>query len=95
MKFKDLCTISQLADFLSGTQIVAFTVADSRDACYQRIQGELVKFLYLTLSKHDKGIVIQYLMTVSGYSRQQHTRLIKQCKSTGRLVRRQRKMSCC
>ena len=90
MKLKDLCSISQLADFLSGTQIVAFTVADSRDACYQWIQGELVKFSYLTLSKHDKGVVIQYLMAVSGYSRQQLTRLIKQYKSTGRLVRRQR-----
>lgn len=90
MKLKDLCTISQLADFLTGIQAVAFTVADSKDACYQWIQGELVKFSYLTLSKHDKGILIQYLMTVSGYSRQQLTRLIKQYKTTGRLHRRQR-----
>lgn len=93
MKLKDLCTISQLADFLAGTQAVAFTVADSKDSCYQWMQGELVKFSYLTLSKHDKGVVIRYLMTVSGYSRQQLTRLIKQYRITGRLCRRQRTAS--
>jgi len=90
VKLNDLCTISQLADFLSGAQAVAFTVADNKDACYRWIQGELVKFSYRTLPKQDKGIVIQYLMTISGYSRQQLTRLIKQYTSTGRLRRRQR-----
>ena len=90
MKLKDLCTISQLTDFLAGTQAVAFTVADNQDARYQWVQGELVKFSYQTLRRQDKGIVMQYLMTVSGYSRQQLTRLIKQYKNTGRLRRRQR-----
>ena len=93
MKLKDLCTISQLAEFLTGTQAVAFTVADSKDSCYRWIQGELVKFSYLTLSKHDKGVVIHYLMTVTGYSRQQLTRLIKQYRITGRLRRQQRTVS--
>jgi len=90
MKLKDLCTIDQLEDFLTGAQAVAFTVADSKDARYQWIQRELVKFSYRNLSKHDKGILIQYLLTISGYSRQQLTRLIKQYQTTGRLQRRQR-----
>lgn len=34
MKLTDLCTIIQLAGFLSGTQIVAFTVADSMEHVY-------------------------------------------------------------
>ena len=93
MKLNDLCTISQLADFLAGTQAVAFTVADSKDARYQWIQGTLVKFSYLSLPKHDKGILVRYLMAVSGYSRQQLTRLIKQYKNTGRLRYRQRTTS--
>lgn len=90
MKLKELTTINQLADFLSGAQAVAFTVADNKDACYRWIQGELAKFSYMKLSKSDKGIVIQYLMKISGYSRQQITRLIKQYKMHGRLQRRQR-----
>jgi len=43
MKLKDLCTISQLTDFLAGIQAVAFAVVDSQDARYQWVQGELVK----------------------------------------------------
>ena len=90
MKLEDLVTITQLAEFLTGTQAVAFSVLSDKDACYRWIQGELVKFHYLTLHRQDKGIVIQYLMKVAGYSRQQITRLIKQYKKTGRLQRRQR-----
>ena len=90
MKLEDLVTIPQLTEFLSGTQAVAFSVLSDKDACYHWIQGELVKFHYLTLPRQDKGVVIQYLMKVADYSRQQITRLIKQYKKTGRLQRRQR-----
>ncbi len=38
---------------------------------------------YLQLGKVEKGIVIRYLMKVSGYSRQQVTRLIGQYRKTG------------
>lgn len=90
MKLEDLTTIDQLVDFLSGTQAVAFSVISDKDACYRWIQGELVKFRYLTLSRQGKGVVIRYLMKISGYSRQQLTRLIAQYRKTGRLQRRQR-----
>jgi transposase InsO family protein len=53
----------------------------------------LVKFCYLTLKKPEKGVVCRYIMKVSGYSRQQTTRLIKQYKQTG-LLKRQQKTSC-
>lgn len=39
------------------------------------------------------GLVIRYLMKISGYSRQQFTRLIVQCRKTGRRQRRQRTVS--
>ena len=90
MKLEDLTTIDQLEDFLSGTQAVAFSVISDKDACYRWIQGELVKFRYLRLSRHGKGVVIRYLIKISGYSRQQLTRLIAQYRKTGRLQRRQR-----
>ena len=78
MKLEDLTTIDQLEDFLSGTQTVAFSVISDTDACYRWIQGELVKFRYLKLPRQGKGVVIRYLMKISGYSRQQLTRLIAQ-----------------
>jgi transposase InsO family protein len=90
MKLEDVTTIAQVTDFLSGTQAVAFTVLSDKDACYRWIQGELVKFQPLTRSRQDKGVVIRYLMKVSGYSRQQITRLIRQYRQTGILKRRQR-----
>jgi len=90
MKLDDLTTIDQLRDFLSGTQAVAFSVLGDKDASYRWIQGELVRFRYLTCARHDKGVVIRYLMKVSGYSRQQMTRLVAQYRDTGQLKRRQR-----
>ena len=93
MKLEDLTTIDQLEDFLSGTQAVAFSVISDKDACYRWIQRELIKFQYLTLARQCKGVVIRYLMKISGYSRQQLTRLIAQYRKTGRLQRRQRTVS--
>jgi len=93
MKLEDLTTIEQLEDFLSGTQAVAFSVLSDKDACYRGIQGELVKFRYLKRSRQEKGVVVRYLMKISGYSRQQLTRLIAQYRKTGKIQRRQRTVS--
>jgi len=90
MKLGDLTTIDQLRDFLSGTQAVAFSVIGEKGAGYRWIQGELVRWRYLHCVRQDKGVVIRYLMKVSGYSRQQLTRLIAQYRKTGQLRRRQR-----
>ena len=93
MKLEELKTIGQLEAFLCGTQAVAFVVANDKDSSYRWIQGELVRFQYLGCSKADKGIVTRYRMKVSGYSRQQLTRLISQYRKTGRIQRRQRTAS--
>jgi len=90
MTIKDLNTLDQLEQFLAGSQAVAFLVADSKDECYRGIQRTLVKFRYATLSKRSKGVVVRFLIKISGYSRQQVTRLIKQYLDTGRIERRQR-----
>ncbi|PIR11167.1 MAG: integrase, partial [Gammaproteobacteria bacterium CG11_big_fil_rev_8_21_14_0_20_46_22] len=83
-------TIEQLNAFLAGTQRVAFEVAGDKDACYQWIQKTLLRFHYQALNRQGKGVLIRYLMKVSGYSRQQVTRLVKQYRDQGRLTRRQR-----
>jgi hypothetical protein len=89
MKLSELTTVEQLEAFLRGSQPCAYTVHSSKDECYQWIQGTLVQFRYMTLRKADKGIVIRYLMKISGYSRQQLTRLIKQYVKRGKIVRTQ------
>jgi transposase len=88
MTLKDLTTIKQLEQFLDGTQICTYEVLSSKDERYQWIQKTLIQFQYFTLSKRDKGVVIRYLIKISGYSRQQLTRLIKHYLDTGRVVRR-------
>jgi len=93
MKLEDLTTIDQLADFLSETQLVAFSVISKKDDCYHWIRRELVRFGYLPLPRPSKGVVIRYLMKVSGYSRQQLTRLVAQYRKTGRVQRHQRTVS--
>lgn len=93
MKVEDLKTVEQLTDFLSGTQPVAFAVIGDKDTCYRWIQGELIKFQYRTRPRQAKGVMIRYLMKISGYSRPQLTRLIAQYRETGRLRRRQRTVS--
>ena len=93
MKLEDLTTIDQLTDFRSGTQAVAFSVISDNDACCRWIQGELLKFRYLKLPRQGKGVVIDYLMKISGDSRQQLTRLIAQYRKTSRLRRGQRTVS--
>ena len=90
MKLDDLRSVDQLRDFLEGTQAVAFTVVTNKDERYQWMQRTLIRFGYRQLSKADNGIVIRYRIKISGYSRQQVSRLIGQYVHCGRLRRRQR-----
>src|SRR5680860_120995 len=62
----------------------------NKDDRYRWIQRELVRFRYRGLCRADKGVVIRYLVRVSGYSRQQLTRLIAQYRDAGSLRRSQR-----
>lgn len=90
MNLDNLTRVDQLAEFLSGTQAVAFSVLSDPAARYEWIQSTLIRFRYLTLARADQGVVIRVLMRVSGYSRQQVTRLIAQYRRTGTLKRRPR-----
>lgn len=90
MNLDNLTRVDQLAEFLAGTQTVAFSVLSSPAARYEWVQKTLLRFRYPSLSRADRGVVIRALMKVSGYSRQQVTRLIAQYHETGVLKRRQR-----
>lgn len=85
MNIKNLTTIEELEHFIQGNQAVAFTVLGDKSERYTFIQETLVKFRYITLKKPDKGVVNRYLRKVTGYSRQQITRLVKQYKELGKI----------
>lgn len=90
MKIDNLKTIEEMELFLSGSQAIAFTVASSKDERYRFIEGLLKRFRYTQLKRRDKGVVIQFLMKVSGYSRQQLTRMIQRYNEKGALKRYQK-----
>jgi len=81
MNVDNSTTTESLNEFIQGNQAIAFRVLGDKAERYQFIQKMLVKFRYIiTRSKSDKGIITRFLMKVTGYSRQQLTRLIGQYK---------------
>ena len=76
MKLDNLDTIETLEAFLQGNQTTVFSVLGDKQERYQFIRKILVKFGYATHSKANKGVIKQFLMKVTGYSRPQLTRLV-------------------
>ncbi|MFH1130006.1 MAG: transposase family protein [Pseudomonadota bacterium] len=89
MNFKDLTSIDELKEFLSGVKRVVFKIDETKDARYSWVNKFLVQFRYGQLSKAEKGIVIKCIIKLTGYSRQQVTRLIQQHARTGHIRRQQ------
>ena len=75
MNDKQLLTLAQLQAFLDGTVAVDFAVA--ADERYEFIARTLCRFGYRRLRRTEKAVVLRFLQRVSGYSRQQLTRLEK------------------
>lgn len=82
-------TLDQVRQFLEGTRVIGLAI-DAKEDRYAWIQHTLIRFRYRQLSKADKGLLLGFLQKVSGYSRIQIKRLVKQSIKTGELKRRQR-----
>jgi hypothetical protein len=83
MKLDNLSTIEQMESFINGTQVIGFAVASSKVERYRLVERVLRRFSYSRLKRHEKGVVIQFLMKVTGYSRQQLTRMIQRYREQG------------
>jgi hypothetical protein len=83
MNLKDLKNTQELQTFFDGSQAVVFSVPGNKSDRYTVIQSILKQFHYRALKKRERGIVIRFLRHVTGYSRQQLTRLIKQYQDAG------------
>ena len=77
-----LQTLEEVRAFLAGTLTLDFEVPARKDA-YGWIEASLRQFRYLALGRSDKGLVRDYVIKVSGFSRAQITRLIEQYGKTG------------
>ncbi len=86
MKLEELKTIKQVSEFVDGTQKVIFQVKESKSEKYAFITKELVRWKYSKRCKKDKSVLLLFLKKVTGYSKSQMTRLIKQYIKNGKIV---------
>jgi transposase InsO family protein len=83
-----LQTLAQLQAFLEGTLAVDFAVA--AEERYGFISRTVRRFSYRRLKRTQKAVVLRFLERVSGYSRQQLTRLVKRGAERAALQKRYR-----
>ena len=76
MNDNDIKTLPQVRAFLDGTGTVEFTL-QTKSERYDFVRRTLIRLAYHALSKPDKGVVLSFLVHVSGYSRIQVKRLVK------------------
>ena len=88
MNDTQLQTLDQVRAFLKGTVAVEFSV--SVNERYEFIARMVRRFGYARLKRADKGVVLRFLERVSGYSRQQLTRLVRRAGARPPLVKRYR-----
>ena len=88
MNDEQMSTLAQLRAFVEGTVAIDFTVA--ADERYEFIARTVKRFGYARLKRADKAVVLRFLERVSGYSRQQITRLVKRGSERRPLVKRYR-----
>ena len=88
MNDKQLLTLAQLQAFVDGTVAVDFALKGEER--YGFIARTLRRFGYARLKRPAKGLVLRFLGRVSGYSRQQLTRLVQRVRTQAPLLKRYR-----
>ena len=88
MNDEQLHTVARLRAFLDGTVAVNFSVAPGER--YDFIARTVRRLGYARLKRPDKGVVLRFLEHVSGYSRQQLTRLVLRVRTQAPLHKRYR-----
>ncbi|MBW8078307.1 MAG: DDE-type integrase/transposase/recombinase [Gallionella sp.] len=85
MEEAKLQTLVQIKAFLEGTTEVAFRVPKAERN--QFIERVFKRFGYARHGRVDKGVLLRYLERMTGLSRQQVTRLVRQYRKEGRLAK--------
>ncbi|MBL7062259.1 MAG: transposase family protein [Dehalococcoidia bacterium] len=74
--------VEQVKQFLEGSEALEFRGLSAEEK-YKWTETVLVRFSYLRLKKAEKGVIRRYIQKVTGYSRAQVSRLIREYKRTG------------
>lgn len=74
MNDKHIDTLDKVRQFLDGTDEVELTIAGKKQR-YDFIKRTLIRFKYGYLNRQDKGLILQYMERISGYSHIQVKRL--------------------
>lgn len=85
MNDSHLGSIAQIKGFIKVARDISFQ-GSSRKEKYEWITEVLTRFKYFSLGKKDKSTIKTYLLTMTGFSDAQMTRLIKKKKQCGRIV---------
>jgi hypothetical protein len=86
MNDEKLNTVEQVKQFIEGSAALKFGGVSIEER-YWWIETALVRFKYSQLRRDEKGVIRRYIEKVSGYSRAQVSRLIRQYNQRGRLRR--------
>ncbi|MGY6277842.1 integrase catalytic domain-containing protein [Methylomonas sp. MgM2] len=84
-----LKTLAEVQAFVSGNEAISFTLTD-RVVAYGWMTDTLKQFHYERCSRADKGVLRRYLGKITGFSRAQVGRCIKQFTEDGMIQDRRR-----
>jgi len=84
MNDSKLSSIVEVKSFLQESGVIEFKKRSRKEA-YEWIEETLGRFDYLYLGKKEKSLIKKYIEKVTGYSRPQVTRQIRQYRETGRV----------
>ena len=77
MNDQSLQTIEQARQFLEGSDGIEFRGLEAKEKYYW-IEEVLIRFSYYRLKRCEKGVIRRYIGKVTGYSRSQVSRLIRE-----------------
>ena len=82
--------MAQVRTFVSGNELISFTFTD-RHSAYDWMANTLRQFGYTRCKRSDKGVLQRYLCKVTGFSRAQVARCIKQFTADGGRIKDRRR----
>ena len=89
MQDNSLVSVAQLREFVKLSKSAVFQ-STNRNEAYEWIGRTLGKFRYHAETKKNKGVIKQYIMTMTGYSETQIDRLIRRKKEIGMVIPKER-----
>jgi len=93
MNESQIKTIQDIEIFLLGATTTSMSLEGDKQDIYNWIERTLVRFRYLWLEKKDKGLVLRYIESLTGYTRQHLGKLVMQYRKTGHIRVQRRRIS--